>query len=76
MLNTGIVLGLTFDIGTSRELREWSVYKFWKQALLPGGLLSRTGVGADPSFGVVEDAGLVPVFARSVSSSGDLNEAN
>jgi hypothetical protein len=36
---------------------------------LPGGLRSRTGVGAEPSFGVLDEAGLAPVVARSLASS-------
>ena len=40
---------------------------------IPGGRRSRTGVGKEVSFGVVDEAGLTPVFPRSFSSSVVLN---
>jgi len=40
---------------------------------IPGGLRSRTGVGAEPSFGVLDEAGLGAVVTRSPSSSGVLH---
>ena len=66
MLNIDTFQDRACDTGMSSEL---VVRNDCMNNSIPGGLRSRTGVTADPSFGVPEEAGLVPPFPRSFSSS-------